>query len=218
MTKKLVIFGEGDFAELACFYFRQAGREVAGFTVDGAYQTRAQVLGLPVMPFEEAGARFPPEAAELFISIGYSKVNRVRRDKFLLARRLGYRMASCISPQAVVHSAQVGENCLILDMNNFHPYTRIGDNVIFSHANHVGHHAVIGDHCFFTSGNVICGRAVVGEGTFLGLRACVWEGVRVGAYNVIGAGVDVHADTADEAVFTLPHVAPRPFSSRDMEL
>ena len=47
--RPLVIFGTGESAELAHFYFtRDAKREVAAFTVDGEYLKRDRFCGLPV--------------------------------------------------------------------------------------------------------------------------------------------------------------------------
>ncbi len=214
--KKLLIFGDGDLAELACFYFRQSGRDVVGFCVDGAYLTRESVLGLPVYAFEDVGEKFPASGYDLFVAIGSSKVNKVRRDMYLRMKTLGYGLATCISKHAVVHTEAVGDNCLILDMNNIHPFTRIGNNVIFSNSNHIGHHSTVGDHCFITGNVVVCGRAEVGEGTFMGVHTTVRERVKIGRYNVIGMGVSIHKDTADDMVFSREHVKPRDVRSSDL--
>ena len=52
--KKLVIFGAGQTAEVAHFYFsNDSAYDVAGFTVDAEYITEESLYGLPVVPFEE---------------------------------------------------------------------------------------------------------------------------------------------------------------------
>ncbi|MBY0406225.1 MAG: hypothetical protein K2Q01_00915 [Rickettsiales bacterium] len=214
--KPLIIFGDAELAELACFYFELTGHAVVGFCVDGAYLTRSTVLGKPVYAFEEAATRFPPATHELFVAIGFSAVNVIRRDKYHQVKALGYTLPTCISPMAAVRTKDVGDNCLIPDMNNIHPYTRIGNNVIFSNANHVGHHSVIEDHCFISAGVVLCGGVTIGEGTFMAVRSSVRERVMVGRHNVIGVGVDIYADTQDNAVYSLPHVKPRDTLSHDM--
>jgi hypothetical protein len=57
----LVIFGNGQVAEVFHYYLtHEASREVAAFTVDGAYLKEGSHLGLPVVDFESVERRFPP--------------------------------------------------------------------------------------------------------------------------------------------------------------
>ena len=214
--KKLLIFGTTQIAEMAHFYFTLTGREVVGFCLDSAYIKENTLLGLPIYPFEEIQKRFPPEQYELFVAIGYSKVNQSRRDKYLEAKAIGYTLPTCISPHAVVHSKNIGDNCLIMDMNNIHPYTRIGSNVLFSNANHVGHHTIIEDHVFIAANVTLCGNVVIGEGSFLGVDCSVREGVKIGRYNVLGMGVAIQKDTADNAIYTAAPAKLREVPSRDV--
>lgn len=215
--KPLVLFGSGELAELAYFYFsRLARRRIDAFCLDAQYLAKDRLLGLPVVPFHEVPARYSPQTHELFIAIGSSQVNKVRRDKFLEAKALGYQLATCISPHAVVHTDDVGENCLIMDHNNIHPYTRVGNNIIFSNDNHVGHHTVLEDHCFLTSNVVIGGGARIGEGSFLGINAAIRDHISIGTYNVIGAGCVMLKDSKDNEVYSVPHARPREFPSSEI--
>jgi len=60
MARGLVIFGTGQIAELANFYFANDSMyEVAGFTVDDAYATATDFAGLPVVPFSHLPPLFP---------------------------------------------------------------------------------------------------------------------------------------------------------------
>ena len=50
---KIVIFGAGDIARLADFYFStDSEHEVVAFTVDAAYLTGETFLDLPLIPFD----------------------------------------------------------------------------------------------------------------------------------------------------------------------
>ena len=103
MSKPLVIFGAGNIAELAYFYFsRHTNYKIAAFVVDAGYLPAAEFCGLPVAPFEEVQQRFPASTHDLFIAVSYSHLNALRREKYLAARAMGYRMASYISPLATV--------------------------------------------------------------------------------------------------------------------
>ena len=60
---RLVIFGAGDIARLAHFYFtHDSPHEVAAFVVDRNYRTGDSFLGLPLVDTEDLRRRFPPDA------------------------------------------------------------------------------------------------------------------------------------------------------------
>ena len=59
---KLIIFGAGDIAKLAHYYFScDSEYEVTGFTVNKEYMTCDIFLGLPVVAFEEIEDCCPPQ-------------------------------------------------------------------------------------------------------------------------------------------------------------
>jgi sugar O-acyltransferase (sialic acid O-acetyltransferase NeuD family) len=201
-----VIFGIGEMAELAHYYFaREEAHPPVAFTVDAAHASRDSFQGLPVVPFAEARTRFDPASHDLFIAIGYSKVNRARKEKYLAAKALGYRLPSYVSPHAtVLNDGRIGDNCFILEDNTIQPFATIGDDVTLWSGNHVGHHSTIGDHCFVTSHVVISGGVRIGERTFIGVNASLRDHISVGAGCVIGAGSLVLRDVPDDSVFAAP--------------
>ncbi len=138
MSKRLVIVGNGQMAELFCSNFTHvAGYDVAGFAVDGSLVKEPRLLGLPLVPLEEIEARFPPGQHEAFVAIGPVKNNAVRAAKFDELRRRGYRMASYVSPRAEVSpDATLGENVAIGHFCVVGPWARIGDNVLIRGLRH----------------------------------------------------------------------------------
>lgn len=166
-------------------------------------------MGLPVVAYEECLKKFPPESFEMFIAIGSSHVNRKRITKYNEVKAKGYKLASYISKDAAVHADQVGDNCLIMDYNNIHPYVKVGSNIIFSNSNHIGHHSVIQDHCFITSNVVVGGGVTIGEGSFLGINATIRDHVSIGKSNVIGAGAIILHDTQDGEVYSVESTPAR---------
>jgi len=200
--KKLVLFGTGDIGELAHWYFtRDAKREVAAFTVDAAYVKEESRAGLPVVAFENVHEAFPPESHDLFVAVSYAKLNTVRRDKYLEAKRRGYAIASYVSSHAtVLNEGRIGENCFILEDNTIQPFVTIGNNVTLWSGNHIGHHSTIGDHCFITSHVVVSGGVTIGERTFIGVNATLRDHVKIGVGCVIGAGSLILKDAPDDSV------------------
>lgn len=201
--KPMVIFGNGQIAEIACYMFRHdSSYEPAAFTVDGEYITSDTVLGLPVVPFEEAAKRFPPAAHEGFVAISYTKVNRLREKKMTEMREAGYKLASYVSSHATTFpDLSVGENCLILEDNTIQPFATIGQGVYMWSGNHIGHHSRIEDYCFVASHAVISGAVTVGAHTFIGVNATIRDNIKIGRANVIGAACVILKDTEDEQVF-----------------
>lgn len=200
--KPLVIFGAGEIAEVAHFYFRHDSRRVvAGFTVDGAYLKENVFCGLPVVPFEEAQQRFAAATHDLFVAMSYAKVNAVRAQKCAAARAAGYRLASYLSSKACVWEGfEVAENCFILEDNTIQPFVRIAENVTLWSGNHIGHHATLAANCFISSHVVLSGGVQVGDSAFLGVNSTVRDHVRIGARSIIGAGSLVLADVPDDGV------------------
>jgi sugar O-acyltransferase (sialic acid O-acetyltransferase NeuD family) len=203
MSRRMVIFGTSEIAELAHVYFStQQTYEVVAFTVDAAYLDTLTFRGLPAVAFEEIQRRHPPDDHELFVALSYSKLNAVRKEKYLAGKALGYRFASYVSPRAtVLNEGRIGDNCFILEDNTIQPFVTIGNNVTLWSGNHVGHHSTIRDHSFIASHVVISGGVEIGEQCFIGVNATLRDHVRIGDRCVIGAGALMLADAAAEGVY-----------------
>jgi sugar O-acyltransferase (sialic acid O-acetyltransferase NeuD family) len=203
VSKPLVVFGFGNMAEVAHYYFtHDTDRRIEAFTIDRDYITETTFQGLPVVPFDEVPARFPAADYDMFVAIGYSKINAVRRDKYLAVKAAGYGIASYVSSHAtVLNDGRIGENCLILEDNTIQPYATIGNNVVLWSGNHIGHHSTISDHCFLASHIVVSGGVEIGESCFIGVNATLRDHIKVGARCVIGAGALILADAEPEGVY-----------------
>ena len=200
--KPLVIFGAGDLAEVAWFYFaRDAGADVKAFTVDASHVQADQLQGLPIVPFEDVEANFPPAKHDLFVAMSYSGLNAIRAERCRQAKEKGYALRTYVSSKATVWpDLALGENCLILEDNTIQPFVRIGNNTTLWCGNHIGHHVRIEDNCFITSHVVLSGGVRIGSNTFLGVNSTVRDHVTVGARSVIGAGALVLEDVPDDGV------------------
>jgi len=203
MKRKLVIFGAGDIADVAWFYFsRFSEYEPVAFTVDAAYLKDSTFRGLPVVPFEEISTSHAPESNQMFVALSYAGLNGVRKGKYEAAKRRGYRMASYVSPHAtVLNEGRIGDNCLILEDNTIQPFVEIGNNVTLWSGNHIGHHSVIRDHAFLASHIVVSGGVEIGEQCFIGVNATLRDHIRIGPKCVIGAGALLLGDAEAEGVY-----------------
>lgn len=203
MKKPLIIFGAAEQAQVAHYYFsNHSSYEVVAFTVDLAYRTAEIFCGRPVIAFEELSAKYPPSSIELFVALGYSKLNQIRKEKYLAAKALGYRLASYISSDAsIFNEGKFGDNCFILEDNTIQPLVTIGNNVTLWSGNHIGHHSFIHDHCFITSHVVVSGAVEIGESCFIGVNATLRDHIRIGEKCIIGAGTLILSDAEPEGVY-----------------
>lgn len=206
MKQQIVIFGTGDVAELADFYFsHDSDYDVAAFTIDEAYIKQNEFRGRPLVAFERVAELFPPAQFGFFVAVGYAKLNDIRVEKVIAARAKGYRLVSYLSSRATVFPGfELKENCFILEDNTIQPFARIGSNVTLWSGNHIGHHSIIEDDVFLASHVVVSGGARVGQGSFVGVNVTIRDRVTIGRKCVLGAGALVLEDQPDFSV-----VAPR---------
>ena len=200
---KIVVFGAGKIAEVFhASVLDDSTLSIAGFTCDREFMPGPRFHGLPLVPFEEVEAAFPPSDFAMFVAIGYHELNSVRADRCAQARRKGFRLVSWVSPRAYVPSTcTIGGNCCVMDGVALQPYACIGDDVFVWNGAVVGHHAVIGDHCWLASNCTISSTAAVEPFCFLGVNAAIGHGITVGARSIVGAAAVLTRSTAPEGVY-----------------
>lgn len=188
-TKKLIIIGAGEFAEIAYEYFTHDSQyEVVAFSVNKEYRTKQTLYNLPVVDFENLHLKYSPLEFEVFVAITYVQLNRIRTKMYYAVKERGFVLASYISSKAFVwHNAQIGENTFIFENNVIQHNVKIGNNVILWSGNHIGHRSVIEDHCWITSHCVISGFCHIGNSSFLGVNSTLGDNVHLADDTVLGA-------------------------------
>lgn len=189
-NKKLIIFGDSAFAEIAYEYFQKDSTyEVVAFTVNKEYLIKDSLFDLPVIAFENIQELYPPSQYELFIALVYNKLNRVRISKYNEAKTMGYKLASYISSRAFVwDNVHIGDNTFIFEDNTIQPFVKVGSNIVIWSGNHIGHHSEIKDHNFISSHVVISGFVEIQESCFLGVNSTFQNNISIGKDSLIGAG------------------------------
>lgn len=217
---RIVIFGAGDIARLAHFYFtRDTDHDVVGFTVDREYRKADTFFDLPVVDFEEIADRFPPGDHQMFVALSYAKMNKVRAAKYGLAKELGYTLATYISSRcSYLTDDPPGENCFILEDNTVQPFVKIGNNVTLWSGNHIGHDSTIEDHCFITSHVVVSGNCRIRQGCFIGVNATLRNSITLAPETLIGGGAVIMGDTVERGVYVPAKGKIVPKKSNEIEL
>ncbi len=199
MTKKLLIIGAGEFADIAYEYFTvDSDYEVVGFAVEAEYLKDGEKFGLPVVALEEAETHFAPAAVEAHVAVTSTKLNRVRARLIGIAKDKGYVLASFVSPHAFVwRTATLGENAFIFENNVIQHGVTIGDGCVIWSGNHIGHQTRIGDYCFLSSHVVISGYCTIGQSCFLGVNASFADNVTLGDDCFVGMAAVVNKSFPD---------------------
>ena len=190
-TKKLIIFGLGDFADIAYEYFTADSEyEVVAFSVHQKYIQEETKYGIPVIPYEKLAEVLSPNDHSFFAAVLYLKLNDFRKEIALDARLKGFELASYISTKSFVwHNTAVGEHCFIFEDNTIQPFVSLGFNNILWSGNHIGHHSRIGDNCFISSHVVLSGSCVIEGNCFIGVNSTLSNNITIGSRTWIGPSV-----------------------------
>ena len=201
--KKLLIFGEGEFADIADQYFTHDSEyHVEAFVVDDQYFKDECKNGKPIIKFSNLKDNYSSTEYYVFVAITFIKLNTAREKIYKRIKKLGYKMASYISSRSFVwNNAEIGENVFIFEDNTIQPYTEIGNNTILWSGNHIGHRTIIEENCFISSHVVISGFCRIGKNTFIGVNTSVGDNLIIGDYNFIGAGCLISKNTEEFKVY-----------------
>jgi sugar O-acyltransferase (sialic acid O-acetyltransferase NeuD family) len=214
---QIVIFGAGDIARLAHYYFTtDSPHEVAAFVVDREYQGADSFQELPLCAADEVVARYPPSDFRMFVALSYASVNRLRAAKYAAMKALGYTLESYVSSRCTYLGHPPGDNCFILEDNTVQPFVTIGSDVTLWSGNHIGHDSVIEDHCFISSHVVISGHVRVGERCFIGVNATLRNSISLAPDTVVGAGALIMKPTRPKEVYLAERAAR--FAKRSDEI
>lgn len=218
--EKVVLFGTGAMAgDLYVHLTHDSPYRVAGFTKDRDHIERDTFFDLPVIPFDDVQSTYPPDEYRMHIAIGYTRLNRLRAERYLQAKEMGYQFINYVSSKATTWpDSVIGENCLIGTNSIVSAFAKIGNNVVIGGGSMVPHYCVIGDHCFVGSGVILSGYVTVGPYCFLGTGAVVRNNVKIARECVIGAGALILGDTEERGVYMGQQADKLPITSDRLQV
>lgn len=218
MDKDLIIVGTGMFAEVASAYFEELGRrKVVAFACHEAFKEADEIYGRPLVGLEGLAQHANSSEVDVFVAIGYRRMNKVRQQVYEEIKRGGFTCATFIHPQVKLWaSSRVGDNVFIFEDNTIQPFVTIGDNSILWSGSFIGHHSVIGSHCFISSHVVIPGSCKVGDNVFVGVNSTIHDGITIGANSLIGAGAIISRSTAAGSVYVPAATKVFPKTSKEV--
>lgn len=181
-SRKLIIFGLGDFAEIAYEYFQNDSEyEVVAFTVEKDFLASTTKFDLPVYEFESIQSLLDVSEHYFFCALLYNYMNDLRTRVVDMATKKGLSLAKYISTRAFVWDKNlIAEHCFIFEGNTIQPFAKIERNCVLWSGNHIGHHSLIGENTFISSQVVISGAVTIGKNCFFGVNSTVSNAVEIG--------------------------------------
>lgn len=204
--RPIIVFGAGTVARIIRSVLdRESAYRVVALTVDRSHIDAGVESDLPVVPFEDVAARFPPSGFGMYVAVGYSRMNAVRAARCTEARAMGYELVSHVSPRTSTWSDfDVRPNTIIMEDCTIGPGAQVGEDCIVWPRCYIGHDARIGDHCYLAANSSVSGFTTVGARCVIGSAAVIRDNVTVGESCVVGVGAVLATNLEADSVIAAP--------------
>ena len=88
--EKLIIFGNGEIADLATTYFKSSTEyDICAYVVDDEFAIEPSFNSLPLIPLSDLKEKYPPSEYLIHVALSYTKLNENRDQKFNLIKSFG---------------------------------------------------------------------------------------------------------------------------------
>lgn len=204
--EKLLIFGSNTTARsIYKFVTDYHLYEIIGFAVDAKYKTIDTYCNLPVYDFDNLPSSFDKDRDFVFIAMEWDKLNSVRRSVYERIKKMGFKMANIISPNAIIHGSILGDNCWICDNVVLENDVEIYENVMIKTGAIVAHLSIVEKHSFIGARSFLAGDVHVGEQTYIGVGSIIFNSVNIGKKCIVGAAVYVKRHLPDYSLIKTPN-------------
>lgn len=200
--KTKFIFGCTDLAQLLYANLLDLGESgVEAFVSHRQYCTSNELMGLPIIAFEDISNYFTPTDAACYICIGYSEMNKHRALIAELLEKLGYEILDFKHPKSFIKACSIGTGNIFFANSFIDFFTEIGSYNIFYPNSMLSHHSCLGSFNFFAVAACVAGHCKVGNGNFIGANSTVANNVEIANHCLIGAGAYLPHNLEDLQVF-----------------
>ena len=219
MKKKAIIFGINELSAVLGWLLETEGKyELIGYTLDDEYCVSEKYSDKPLIPFSKLDELYPDKNFEIFITIGYSKMNDVRKLVFNKIKKKEYKIGQYIHPSSVVQCKSIGDGNIILDSCSLGVFSVIGDGNIIWPGVTISHHCVVKDYNYFAPECTVAGCVNIENNCFLGVNCTIKNSITINDYSLIGAGVYVSKSTDEYGVYVPERSIKLDKSSMDIQL
>jgi sugar O-acyltransferase (sialic acid O-acetyltransferase NeuD family) len=206
MTREIIILGTGgnsvdildtlnDINEVQ----RKTVYKCVGLLDDDERKWGQGILGAPVLgPLDTAN-----KYADCVFANGIGSANNFWKKREIIASTQipRERFETILHPTASIsRTAHVGRGVVVFQNVTITSNVTIGDHAIILPSSVISHDDVIGDYTCIAGGVCISGNVTVGQSCYLGSNASVKDGVKIGAFSLVGMGSVVLRDVAENCV------------------
>lgn len=214
----VLIFGANELAEKLLYRLEhrfnpENWKKMLGFIVDDDFYDAETFCDYPVYRYSDAMEKYI-STAEIFLCVGYKKMNENRKSVFQRLQRDGWEIANYVDPSAMINTKHIGSGNIIFEDVRIDVKSHIGDSNIFNQGTLIGHHSTIGNFNWFVHAG-IAGHVKIGDCCFLGMNSGVANDVSIADKTLVGGGCFIgnsiiHKNTA--------YLAPKPMKVENSEL
>lgn len=200
MKSDLYLFGNGEIAEMAKYYFDSDSEfKTKAFVVDDKYCKDTKYCGLPLLGWSEFLSLSSNSKLNLHVALSYRNMNSHRHEVFERASSVkGITLCSYISSKIyLAKDVSLGKNIFILEGQVIQNKVEIDNNVMLWSGNHIGHGSKIGASTYLSSHVVISGHTKIGKRCFFGVNSATRDFVTIGDNCFIAMCANVLQDVPD---------------------
>jgi sugar O-acyltransferase (sialic acid O-acetyltransferase NeuD family) len=200
MKQDLILVGGGGHCRSCIDVIESEGKYAIAGIVDRSSMIGQQVLGYKVIATDDDLSKLIRFYQNFFITIGQIKSPSLRENLFEGLSRMGAVFPSIISPLAYVSDhAHIRAGTIVMHRAVVNTNACIGYNCIINTGAIIEHDVDIQAHCHISTGAIVNGGVTIGQGTFLGSHSTCRENLSIGSYCVVGMGVKLFKDCADNS-------------------
>lgn len=131
------------------------------------------------------------------IAIANIKIRKMVVEDFLSS---GARFTSFFHPTAYISSsAKIGNGVVIGPNANIGPNAVVGDFCLINSRCSIAHDSVLGSFNCLSPNVCLSGSTTIGNGNFFGINSATLQGVTIGDFNIIQAGMIIDQDIGNES-------------------
>lgn len=199
-TRKIIVFGLGDFADIVSVILAKLDYEIIAYTVHKQFITDQLFYnGISIIPFEEIEKH--TEVRSMVLGFIGKNMFEERKSIFNEIKLKGFHLINVIDPSAIVDTECIGEGNIILQNTVIESHCIVGDcniiwqNVVFPHHNRIGSfnnfapsvslsgYSKVEDNCFLGNNCVIKNKVNIQHHAFLGAGSYATKDIE--AYSVL---------------------------------
>ncbi len=201
--KQIILFGTKQFPRLIKEYIeRFTDDKVAAFCCNKEFIDVEEIDTLPVVALEEVEKHYSPDRFLVLPTVGYTKMNSLRKTIVNIFRDKGYSFYSFIHPTATIYGDKIGEGNIILEQVNIGMHTEFGSfNMVFNGCQ-LSHHGKIGDYNHFSPAVALGGNVTIKDRCFFGINSTIRDSIVIEEATLVGAGCYINKSTTKGAVIT----------------